>query len=180
MERQDLQHLYVDMLRDTLNAERQIVKALPKLIHHAQRSDLKDGLTEHLRITEDQIERLKKVFAEVETTARGKHCPGMEGLLEEGGEITDEIETGETADAALIAACQKVEHYEIAAYGTLVAYANLLGLKNSSGLLDQSLREEKDADEKLSILAESINFEALDGDTAEEVAPRGRKKAARG
>lgn len=180
MERQDLQHLYIDMLRDTLNAERQIVKALPKLIGHAQRADLKGALSEHLQVTEGQVERLKQVFAEVATNPRGKHCPGMEGLLEEGDEITDEIEAGETADAALIAAAQKVEHYEIAAYGTLAAYASLLGLTRSSALLDKTLREEKEADEKLSALARSINFEALDGDDAEEdSSPRALKTARR-
>jgi ferritin-like metal-binding protein YciE len=178
MERQDLQHLYIDMLRDTINAERQIVEALPKLINHAQRSDLKSALKDHLEVTKGQVERLKQVFAEAESNPRGKHCPGMEGLLEEGSEITDEIETGETADAAIIAACQKVEHYEISAYGTLATYANLLGYANSSALLQQTLGEEKEADEKLSILAESINFEAMDGDDAQEETPR-RKSAGR-
>jgi ferritin-like metal-binding protein YciE len=177
MEVQDLQHLYVDLLKDTLNAERQILKALPKLVRHAENEDLRNAFVEHQGVTETQVERLKEVFAQFGQTARGKHCPGMEGLLKEGDEIVEEIEAGNTADAALIGAAQKVEHYEIAAYGTLIAYANLLGYVDAAPLLQMSLDEEKDADRKLTGLAMTcINVEAAAGD---EVPPKGEKKNGR-
>jgi len=150
-----------DTLRDTLDAERQITKGLPKMAKKATSPALKQGFETHLQETEAHITRLERAFEMIGKTARGKHCKGMEGLLGEGDEVIEEYDPGDLLDAALIAAAQKVEHYEISAYGTLCTYAELLGLTEMKTLLGQTLEEEKATDEKLTQSARQINVEAL-------------------
>jgi ferritin-like metal-binding protein YciE len=128
----------------------------------ATSDELKAAFEEHRQVTEAQVERLKSVFESIEKPARGKHCPGMEGLLTEGSELIEEEERGPALDAALIVAAQKVEHYEIAAYGSLVTYAKTLGLKEAGKLLAQTLAEEKETDEALTTIASELNMEAAE------------------
>lgn len=155
-----LSDLFLDELRDVLSAEKQLVKALPKMAKAASSPELRQGFEKHLRETEGHVERLKQVFESVGETARAKTCKAMEGLIEEGSEIIKEEAQPEVKDAALIAAAQKVEHYEIATYGTLITWANLLGQKQAVALLSQTLEEEKATDETLTELAESTINEA--------------------
>lgn len=156
-----LNDLLLDTLRDTLDAERQITKALPKMAKHAVNPELQQGFEDHLRQTEGQIKRLERAFEMLDYQPRGKHCKGMEGLITEGDELMEEHEKGDMLDAALIAAAQKVEHYEIAAYGTLCTYADLLGMREMKDLLAQTLEEEKTTDERLTQAAMKINVEAM-------------------
>lgn len=156
----NLEDVFLDVLKDTLDAEKQILKALPKMAKAAESPKLKAAFEKHKAVTEEQVERLQTVFESIDKAARGKHCPGMKGLLEEGSELIKEEETGPALDAALICAAQKVEHYEIAAYGSLVTYAKMLGLKDAGKLLTATLNEEKQTDVELSKLASSLNFEA--------------------
>ena len=157
-----LNALFLDELKDVLNAERQILTALPKMAKAAQSQELATAFTDHLKETEGQVARLEQIFGLLNETARGKKCKGMEGLLEEGKEIMEEEGEGSVIDAALISAAQRVEHYEIAAYGCLRSYAQLLGLDQAVTLLEQTLSEEEAADEKLSNLADGgINASAL-------------------
>jgi ferritin-like metal-binding protein YciE len=157
----NLNELLVETLRDTLDAERQITKALPKMAKHATNPELRQGFEEHLRQTEQQIQRLERAFEMVGVAARGKHCKGMEGLITEGQEHMEEHEKGDLLDAALIADAQKVEHYEISAYGTLCTYAELLGMNEMKELLGQTLEEEKMTDERLTQSAQKINVEVM-------------------
>ncbi len=171
MEAKTLKELYVDHLRDLYSAENQITKALPKMAKKANSEKLKQAFEEHLRQTENQISRLEQIFGSLEKSPRGKKCMGMEGLLDEGKEVMSEKMEADVMDAALIAAAQKVEHYEIAAYGTVRAYAELLGEQQAVGLLRQTLDEESATDEKLTGIAEStINVQALKGEMMEEAA----------
>jgi ferritin-like metal-binding protein YciE len=157
-----LSALFFDELRDVLSAEKQLVKALPKLAKAATTPDLKAGFEEHLAQTETHVERLQVVFESIGETARAKTCKAMQGLIEEGSELIEEDADPDVKDAALIAAAQKVEHYEIATYGTLATWAKLLGHKQALKLLLQTLEEEKATDEKLTELAKSaVNAEAL-------------------
>lgn len=159
-----LQDLLVETLRDTYNAEKQLVKALPRLAKAANSEDLKAAFTEHLEVTKNQVTRLEEVFKELDVPVRGKHCVAMEGLIEEGKELMDEDHDPEVLDAGLIAAAQKVEHYEIAAYGTCRTWAEMLGFNRAADLLQESLDEEAEADEKLTQLAmTSVNVEAEEG-----------------
>lgn len=160
-ESETLSKLLHDVLRDTLDAERQITKALPKMAKHATNPTLKQGFEAHLKQTEEHINRLERAFEMIDKAARGKHCKGMEGLIAEGEEVIEEYEPGDLLDAALIAAAQKVEHYEISAYGTLCTYAELLGMPEMKTLLGQTLDEEKATDEKLTQSARKINVEAV-------------------
>ena len=155
-----LEELFVHELKDTLDAERQITKALPKMVKAAESEDLQAAFEEHLAVTEEQIGRLETIFQSLDKAARGKHCHGMEGLLKEGEEMIKEEEPGSLLDAALIGGAQKVEHYEIAAYGTLLEYAKLLGMDDAVELLETTLSEEKETDEKLSQIASEINLVA--------------------
>ena len=165
MPAENLQDLLVETLRDTLDAEKQLVKALPKMAKAATSPELKAAFTEHLEVTRGQVTRLEKVFQELGVAARGKHCVAMEGLIEEGSELIEEEPESVVLDAGLIAAAQKVEHYEIAAYGTCRTWATLLGHNKVADLLSQTLDEEAEADEKLTTIAESsINVEAEVGD----------------
>ena len=162
-----IQELFVDLLKDTYDAEKQLVKALPKLVEAAASPELRAAFQEHLAVTEEQVERLKEVFQELGLPAQGKHCAGMEGLIEEGEELIEEGGDPQVLDAGLIAAAQKVEHYEIAAYGTARTWANLLNLKTAAQLLSQSLDEEAETDETLTQIAERLNVKAEVGDSTE-------------
>ena len=156
-----LQELLVDELKDLYNAENQIIKALPKMAKKAANPDLRRAFETHLEETRAQAERLEQIAEEMDFTLRGKKCKGMEGLIEEGKEVMQEFDE-DTLDAGMIGAAQKVEHYEIAGYGTARAHANMLGLKKVAKLLKQTLDEEARTDKKLTQLAESaINLEAL-------------------
>jgi ferritin-like metal-binding protein YciE len=169
-----LQKLFVEELKDVYNAEKQLVAALPKMAGAASDSDLADALTKHLKETEGHVARIEQVFQILDLPKRGKKCKGMEGLVQEGKEILEEKGEGSVVDAALISAAQRVEHYEMAAYGCLRTYAQLLGYGNIVGLLDQTLREEEAADAKLTQLAEGgINQAAL------AAAPRGDSESSK-
>ena len=158
-----LHDAFVDELRDTYDAERQITKALPKMVKAASSAELKAAFVAHLEETREQVARLEEVFGSLDEKVRGKHCDGVAGIIEEGKSVMEEDFDDTTMDACLIAAAQRVEHYEMAAYGTLVAWARAMGHTAATDLLQQTLDEEKATDEKLSSLAEGgINQEAAD------------------
>lgn len=156
-----LEELLTDELKDIYSAENQLIKALPKMAKNAQTKDLRQAFEEHLQQTKDQAARIEQICADLGVSPRGKKCVGMEGLIEEGKEIMTEGEDPSVMDAGIIGAAQKVEHYEIAAYGTASAHARQLGFTNAVKLLEKSLEEEKMADEKLSKLAKNqVNVQA--------------------
>lgn len=155
-----LSDLFADELRDVLSAEKQLTKALPKMAKAATSPDLQKAFEKHLAQTEVHVTRLVQVFESIGQTARAKTCEAMKGLIKEGSEIIEEDAEPDVKDAALIAAAQKVEHYEIATYGTLATWAELLGYKKALGLLVKTLDEEKTTDEKLSELAQTTVNEA--------------------
>ena len=164
-----LQKLFVEELRDIYNAEKQITRALPKMAKAAESAELQQAFTKHLKETEGQIDRLERIFKDLGQAVRGKTCKGMQGLMEEGKEIMEQEGEGPVLDAALIAAAQKVEHYEMAAYGCLRTYAQLLGLSNAEQLLRQTLEEEEATDKPLTELGESgINQAAASVGVGEE------------
>lgn len=148
-----MQDLFVNELRDIYHAEKQLVKALPKMAKAASATELKQAIESHLEETRGQVERLEQVFDMLDLGKRAKPCEAMEGLISEGREVIEEVEDPEVRDAGLIVAAQKVEHYEIAGYGSLVAMAKQLGYKDAGNLLAQTLAEEKAADSKLNKLA---------------------------
>ena len=157
----NLEDLYEDLLKDLYSAEKQLVKALPKMAKNADSPDLQRAFQDHLGQTEKHVERIERIFSDLGGSPRGKKCVGMEGLIEEGGELLKEDIEPDVLDAGLIAAAQKVEHYEIAGYGTARAWANKLGYSDAANLLQDTLDEESMANEKLTQLAEShINMEA--------------------
>jgi ferritin-like metal-binding protein YciE len=156
-----MQDLFVNELRDIYHAEKQLVKALPKMAKAANSNELKQAIESHLEETRGQVERLEQVFESLDVAKRAKPCEAMEGLVSEGKEIIEEVDDPEVRDAGLIVAAQKVEHYEIASYGSLIAMAKQLGYGDAGTLLAQTLAEEKAADQKLSKLALSgINKKA--------------------
>jgi ferritin-like metal-binding protein YciE len=156
-----LEDLYTDLLKDLYSAEKQLVKALPKLAKNAQSPDLQKAFQEHLKQTEGHVERIERIFTDLGGSPRGKKCVGMEGLVEEGNELLQEDVEPDVLDAGLVAAAQKVEHYEIASYGTARAWAQRLGYDRASRLLQDTLEEESMANEKLTKIAEShVNMEA--------------------
>jgi len=156
-----LHDLYVNELKDLYNAETQLVKALPKMAKAASNPDLKAAIEEHLEVTRGQVERLERVFEGLGVSPKGKKCKAMEGLIEEGKEVMEEDGEDAVIDAALIAAAQRVEHYEIAGYGCARTFAKLLGYDKAAQLLQETLDEEGEADKKLTELAETgINVEA--------------------
>jgi len=164
MKLNSLQDLMVDEVRDLYSAEKQILKALPKMAKAAKSPRLKTLLQEHLAETENHVKRLEQVFQHLGLNARAKKCKGMEGLLLEGSEMLEEDADPEVLDAAIIASGNRVEHYEIAAYGTVRTYAQILGNQQIANLFQQTLDEEGNADKKLTALAESsINVEAASG-----------------
>jgi ferritin-like metal-binding protein YciE len=163
MKLKNLQDLFVHELRDIYNAEKQILKALPKMAKAASSDELRAAFEEHLEQTRHQVERLEEVFEDFGQKVKGRTCEAMEGLVEEGSDLMDDVSDDATLDAGLIAAAQKVEHYEIAAYGCLVSWARQLGHQRAVDLLRQTLDEEKAADQKLTTLAEhKTNIEADD------------------
>jgi ferritin-like metal-binding protein YciE len=162
MKLETLHDLYVDELKDLYNAEHQLLKALPKMAKAASSSQLAKAFTDHLTETKGQVDRLEKVFKELDASPKGKTCKAMEGLLAEGKEVMDEDADPTVMDAALIAAAQRVEHYEMAGYGCVRTFARLLGYEQSARLLQATLDEEGAADKKLTKLAETvINVEAV-------------------
>ena len=165
-----LHDAFIDELRDTYDAERQLTKALPRLAKAASSDELRTAFETHLEETHGHIDRLERVFEAMDERVRGKHCDGMAGIMEEGKDLLEEDFEGAALDACLIAAGQRAEHYEMAAYGTLIAWARTLGYKEAVELLEQTLAEEKAADEKLTGLADGgINQAAADaGDSDDE------------
>jgi ferritin-like metal-binding protein YciE len=171
-----LQDLFLETLKDIYYAEKAILKALPKMAKKATSEDLAAAFETHREETESQVTRLEEIFAILEKPARGKKCPAIDGIIEEGQEIMKEAKDDTVRDAGMLAAAQSVEHYEISRYGTLKAWAEKLGLDDIAELLDETLEEEKATDLKLTDIAESeINIEANE----EEPAPRPRTKAKR-
>ena len=178
MELNSLRDLYIDELKDLWSAEKQLVKALPKMAKAANDPELSKAFLTHLRQTEQQVKRLEQIFEELGESPRGKKCVGMEGLIEEGQELIKEKPEPEVLDAGLISKAQHVEHYEMAGYGTVRTYAQLLGADRQAQLLQQTLDEEGEADKLLTRLAEnSINLEAAtaDGDEDEETTRSSRR-----
>jgi ferritin-like metal-binding protein YciE len=158
-----LRKLYIDELKDLHSAENQLVKALPKMARAASSDDLRGGFEDHLKQTEGQVKRLERIFKFLGENPKGKKCAGMEGLIKEGSEVMEEDFEPAVLDAALIGAAQRVEHYEIAAYGTVCQFAKILGETEHASLLEQTLEEEKETDEKLTELAQEINVQANEG-----------------
>jgi ferritin-like metal-binding protein YciE len=168
MEKNALRRLYIDELKDLYSAENQLVKALPKMAKAADSEDLKAGFEEHLEQTRGHVSRLEEIFKALGESPKGKKCKGMEGLIEEGSEMIKEDPEAEELDAGLIAAAQRVEHYEIAGYGCVRTYAELLGEEDAVELLEETLKEEKETDQKLTELAGKINVEAQASEDSEE------------
>ncbi len=162
MQKDSLKKVYIDELRDLYSAETQLVKALPKLAKASAHEDLRAAFEEHLRQTSEHVSRLEQIFESLEEKPSGKKCLGMEGLVKEGAQVLKEGYADEVIDPAIIGAAQRVEHYEIAAYGTARTFAELLGEDEHVTLLQQTLEEEKETDAKLTELAEQINQEAED------------------
>jgi ferritin-like metal-binding protein YciE len=182
MSEEGLKELYIDELKDLYSAENQLVKALPKMAKAATSEDLRTGFEEHLEQTKGHVERLETIFKQLGENPKGKKCKGMEGLIEEGSEAIEEYEGG-LLDAALIGAAQRVEHYEMAGYGTVIAFAEELGESKHVSLLNETLEEEKETDEKLTEMAGDINARANQGEAAssesseEDEVPVAKKKS---
>lgn len=155
MKEKTLKDLYIDELQDLLSAEDQLVETLPKIIKAADTPELQEAVTAHLEETKGHVTRLKQVFELLGEKPKEKTCEAMKGLLKEGAQIMEEFEKGPVRDAALIGACQRVEHYEMAAYGTTRAFAEILGFDDQADLLDETLQEEAAADDALSGVADS-------------------------
>ena len=176
MPEQGLKELYVDELKDLYSAENQLVKALPKMAKAAS----SEGFEKHLEQTRGHVQRLEKIFQALGESPKGKTCKGMQGLIEEGSEVTEEDYEGSVMDAALIGAAQRVEHYEIAGYGTVRSMAETLGEDDHVSLLEETFEEEKETDEKLTELAEQINTQANEsGNQPQDEASSRNKKSRR-
>ena len=182
-----LHDAFLDELRDAYDAEKQLLKALPKMAKRASSDDLRDAFESHLEETRGQIDTLEQVFASLDEKVRGKHCDGIAGIIDEGKSVMEEDFDDQTMDACLIAAGQRAEHYEMAAYGTLVAWARVLGNEEAAVLLEGILEQEKAADDKLTQLAEGgINENAASDDSENETDDEGEvevevaRKPARG
>ena len=177
-----MEDFYIEELKDIFDAEKQLLKALPRMAEAASSPELREAFEMHLKETEEQITRLKQVFKRLEEPAKGKKCKAMAGLIKEAEEFLSEDAVPEIIDVGLITAAQKVEHYEIASYGCLATFAKLLGFAEDKELLGQTLQEEKATDGKLTMLAESLNLDAAEGETledeAEEEAPEGEQEEA--
>ncbi|HKT79715.1 MAG TPA: ferritin-like domain-containing protein [Vicinamibacterales bacterium] len=184
-ETKTLHDLFIDELRDIYDAEKQLTKALPKMAKAASSSELRTAFENHLKETQGHIERLEQAFESLDERVSGKHCDGIAGIIEEGKSVMDEECDEVTMDAALIGAGQRAEHYEMAAYGTLVSWAQAMGHDEAAQLLQETLDEEKAADKKLSSIAEGgINQEAAEAahpeDEEEEEMPAQRQATSRG
>ena len=177
MRLETLRDVFIEQLKDIYSAENQILKALPKLAKTASSPDLRQAFEEHLEQTRNQVQRLDQVMEMIDETGKGKKCKGMEGLLEEGKETLEMKGEASPAalDAALIADAQRVEHYEIAVYGTLCAYAKQLGLRDAMELLHKTRQEEEQPDERLTEIASQVNLEAAEAQPEESSSQRGRK-----
>jgi ferritin-like metal-binding protein YciE len=156
-----IDELLLDELKDLYSAEKQITKALPRMAKAAASQDLKNAFEGHLEETHGHLERLDKIFENLGKSARGKTCHGMQGLLEEGSEMISELEKGPVRDSGLISAAQRVEHYEMAGYGSVREFAGILGQNEIASLLEETLKEEKAADEKLTGIAKKVNPQAV-------------------
>jgi ferritin-like metal-binding protein YciE len=163
-----MEDFYIEELKDILDGEKQLLKALPRMAEAATAPELREAFELHLRETEEQIKRLQQIFKRLEEPAKGKKCKGIQGLLKEAEEFLSEDAVPEIVDVGLIVAQQKVEHYEIAAYGSLATLAKLMGFMEDKELLGRTLEEEKRTDGKLTMLAEAINMEAAEGETLED------------
>ena len=180
MAEKTLKSVFVDELRDLYNAEQQLIKALPKMAKTATSDELRKGFEEHLEQTKEHAARIEKIFGGLGEPVKGKKCKGMEGIVAEGSEVMSEDYEGAVMDAAIISAAQRVEHYEIAAYGSVHAYAELMGESDAASLLERTLEEEKETDQKLTDLSKQINEEAFQGGVDEEEGEaRPRQRAAR-
>ena len=180
MKLETLKDLYIEELKDIYDAENQILKALPKMAKAASSDSLREALKEHEDVTHGHVDRLDQVFDRLGERAKGRKCKAMEGLIEESKELMSEDSAEDVLDAGLIASAQRVEHYEIAVYGTLHTYAEQLNLDEDAELLQETLDEEKEADQKLSELAtECINIEAQEGEGAESEAAEDEEPAKR-
>jgi ferritin-like metal-binding protein YciE len=176
MPNESFKKLYVDELKDLYSAENQLVKALPKMAKAASSEALREGFEEHLEQTKGQVQRLETIFQSLNESPKGKKCMGVEGLVKEGAEVMEEDLEDAVLDAALIGAAQRVEHYEIAAYGTVREFAKVLGETEHASLLEKTLTEEKETDEKLTRLAKQVNALANEGSPEErDEAKPGRK-----
>ena len=180
MEQNDLRELYIEELKDIYDAENQLIKALPEMAKAATSDQLRAGFEEHLEQTRTHAQRLEQIFNELGEKAKGKKCKGMQGLVNEGKEVMGEDFEADVMDAALISAAQRVEHYEIAAYGTVRTFAELLGDTQAASLLAQTLEEEKETDKKLTELSRNINLEAAGGTSETEASSTIRRGKAAG
>ena len=177
MKTETFQDFYQKLLSDALDAENQLIKALPKMAKAASSDQLRSGFEKHLEQTREHVSRIEQIFQSNGEKAKRIKCKAMEGLVEEGAEAIEEFEEGDLRDAALIGAAQKVEHYEIAGYGTLRTLAQLLGDDEARSLLQQTLDEEKETDAKLTQLSESINPEALESEGQEAESETGGEES---
>jgi ferritin-like metal-binding protein YciE len=181
MDMETLRDLYIEELKDLYSAEKQLVRALPRMARNASSEELREAFETHLAETEGHVERLEEIFESLESSPRGKKCVGMEGLIEEAKELLEEDAAEDVVDAGLISKAQHVEHYEMAGYGTVRTWAQLLGEEHHAELLQQTLDEEMNADRLLTQLAESsINIEAATGDEEEEEEAPARRRGSRG
>ena len=184
MESNTFRDLYIDELKDLYDAENQLIEALPKMAAASTSAELRAGFESHLQQTRGHVRRLEQILNSLGEEAKGTKCKAMKGLVSEGGEMIDSDFEGSVKDAGLIGAAQRVEHYEIAAYGTARTFAEILGDKEGVKLLEQTLQEEKETDEKLSELADTINAEAadlavsIDEDKSEAEVPKRKSKSA--
>lgn len=178
MKPNSLRELYVEQLKDLYDAEHQIIKALPKMIDAAQTEELRDALNEHLDVTKEQASRLERIFKTLGDRGKSEKCKGMQGIIQEGSDLIGEIKDESLRDAAIIAAAQRVEHYEMAGYGTARSFAELLGEHEARELLQQTLNEEEEADQVLTNLAGDINSEAVRED--EEMEREGERPSRSG
>jgi len=174
-----LKHLYVEELKDLYSAENQLIKALPKMAKASTSDELRTGFEKHLEQTKEHAARLERIFKALGENPKGKHCKGMEGLIEEGSEMIEEVSEPKELDAGLISAAQRVEHYEIAGYGCVTTYAKLLGENDAMSLLRLTLEGETATDKKLTELASSINLEAAESEDSQAAAHSKKSKAAR-
>ena len=163
-----LEDFYIEELKDIYDAEKQLTRALPKMARAAQAEELRAAFQEHLAVTKNQIHRLEQIFKRLNESPKGKKCKAMAGLVKEAEEFLSGDAVPEGVDVGLITSAQKVEHYEIATYGSLATYAKLLGLMQDKELLGQTLQEEKNTDGRLTMLAEGLNLEAMKGELPEK------------
>lgn len=171
-----LRELFVDQLKDLYWAEQEMTKALPKMISNSTSEELVDALTNHLEESKEHVTRLEEVFSSIGEKAEAKKCEAMAGLTKEGEEIMKGTEAGVVRDAGIISAAQKIEHYEIASYGTLASFARVLGEEEAASMLEETLDEEKNADETLSQISDSINVEADEEEAETESQTVSQKK----